>query len=56
MQSSDNTTAAAQNTTASVLTYSNATTVPAVIFVATLSGYATVAAFNSTEQERVRLM
>ena len=42
-----------QNATASVQTYSNATTVPAVVSVASLSNYATVAAFNTSERERV---
>lgn len=45
-----------ENATATVQTYSNATTVPAVISVASLSAYATVAAFNATERERVCLL
>ena len=51
--SANSTDATAQNSTVSVLAYSNATTVPAVVSVATLSSYATVAAFNTSERERV---
>lgn len=49
MQNSTDNTAS----TASVQTYSNATTVPAVISVATLSNYGSVADFNSSERDRV---